>query len=651
MKHLYPIFACLVLLSSCAPYAERNVYFSFTPEDSLRKIRDTYTIDKEKTARYDAIYLLSEERIDHAGGRNRWYFQEHHKLRYIVLKPHEEWVSTFKVSTKKHSSLINAMISVISPDGKTHIYNRSDLHFESSSDGSATWKLAYADVQAGSLIEESYIIETEPFKAPPLSHDIRLQPSVPCDKMVLQYNVPSWWNIQFKQIAPDKYMPYEVYEDENTNKLIYTYEANNVTPWEWEPYSPYYKETGNYMEFMITQLNVGPKYSSPYSWKEFSEQYRSDAIDRESFWSGEVRKTAQTITETCSTEVQKLEAVTLYVQQNISVGKSEDEDNFSDLLEKKKGNPYMITGLAKTMLDKLDIPSDLILIHSAQDGYFDSTYISNDQLYIPALYTVIDETPYVIFPYYKNVPIDIIPEPFQGQKALRINESGYNGFMVVPTGKDRDNTTDENYVLTIDDEGKMTVEEEKTFRGFNAYNVREKLQDLKQEELDKTMKEMLTYTEGDVRIISHEVVNQNDIRKPLIIKLKYEVDNLVTVTPDEVLFQTGGLLSPSSSYAKKADTTDRKNPIKVYVSEVINKNITIHHPAQWKVSTSLQDKQFENNFGSVSASYKSEAGLLSIRQQRTLRRISDSRDKYANLLAIIGTRSVLSVPTIVFSVQ
>lgn len=651
MKHIYTILACLVLLSSCAPYATRSVYFSFTPKDSLHKIREAYTIDTTTMAPYDAVYLLSETKIDHAGGHGSWYFQKHNKLRYIVLKPHEEWVSTFKVSTEKYSSLFDAAISVISPDGKTQIYSKSDMHAEKSSDGSEMWKLAYADVQAGSLIEESYVIETNPFNDPPLSHDLRLQYSVPCDKVVVQYSIPSWWKIQFKQIDRGTYTPYTVREDEAINKRIYTYEAEHVTPWKAEPYSPYYKEAGKYIEFMITELNVGPQYHALSSWTRFASQYLENAIDKESFWSGRVRTIANEITENCTTDVQKLEAVTLYVQQNIDVGRNRNDDNFSDLLENKRGNPYLITGLAKTMLGKLDIPCEFILIHSAQDGYFDSTYITSDQLYIPALYTVLDETPYVVFPYYKNVPVDIIPEHFQGQQALRIDKNGFNGFMVIPAGKDEDNTTDENYALTIDDEGKITVEEEKIFRGFNAYNVREKLQNLKPEELEKTMKEMLTYTEGDVRLLSHDVINQSDIRKPLVIKLKYEVDNLVTVTPDEVLFQTGGLLSPSSSYAKKADTTDRKNPIKVYVSEVINKNITIHYPPQWKVSTSLQDKQFENSFGSVSASYKAESGQLDVHQQRTLHRTSSSRDKYADLLAIIGTRSVLSVPTIVFSVQ
>lgn len=657
MKHLCLPFFAFLLLSSCglySPYAERSVYFHTTSEDSLQMLQKSYKIDEEKTAGHDAVFLLSEQRLDHAGGSGRWYFQDHHRLRYIVLKPHEEWVSTFKVKTKKNTTLLSAAITIISPDGRNHAYSKGDMHIETSSDGSTTWKLAYADIQRGSLVEESYIIETQPFKAPPLSHDIRLQYAVPCEKMLVQYSLPEWGYVQFKQTAPDVYPQYSITEDEDRSKRIYTYEATNVPAWKGEPYAPYFKETGNYLEVMITELEMGSKYtkySAPGNWYQFARRYRDEAIDKDSFWSEDVEKTAQEAAKDCSTDVQKLEAVTLYIQQNISIGESDSEDDFTTMLTEKKGNIHMITGLTKAMLDELDIESDLILIHSAQDGYFDSTYICIDQLYIPALYTEINQTPYVVFPYYKNVPIDIIPEHFQGQKALRVNDGGFNGFITVPNGSDKDNTIDENYALTIDDEGKITVEEEKTFRGFNAYNVREKLQDLKPEELDKTLKEMLTYTEGDVQIISHDVVNQNDIRKPLVIRLKYEVDNLVTVTPDEVLFQTAGLLSPSSSYAKKADTTDRKNPIKVYFSEVINKNITIQHPPQWTVSTPLKDRQFGNDFGSVSASYTSEPGRLSIRQQRSLRRNSDAPDKYTDLLSIIGSRSVLSVPTIVFSAR
>jgi hypothetical protein len=138
----------------------------------------------------------------------------------------------------------------------------------------------------------------------------------------------------------------------------------------------------------------------------------------------------------------------------------------------------------------------------------------------------------------------------------------------------------------------------------------------------------------------------------LQIKLEYTIDNLVTVTPEEVIFQTGGLFSPSSTGGeRKVDTSERRNPIRIYNDEQTNKNITVQYPASWQLSSTLADIQRSNDFGSVEGKYENSPGKLSIRQTRLLKQSSAPKEKFPELLELISRQSKLSIPTIIFKVN
>ncbi len=645
MKHLWLSLICAALLSSCAQFASRTLPSPPTHPDTLVAMQLQTANYETEYARYDGVYLLSDHLYDNYSEG----YAECTKLCYVVLRPDKEWLTTFNVTVPKDGKLRDVHLSVVAPDGTMRTFGQQDLRSDTSSDQSTVWKFAYPNIAKGTVIEENYVVEYPNHLE--WTQDIPLYMGLPCRKKRFTYSFPKWWDVQVKANGAAAALFYKTENDPINKKTHYVYEETSVPAREWEPYSPYYKEIGKYMEILVRSSRQRVTTTTDETWRYIAGSYRRHVLDKESFWSGKVRSTTEEITRQCSTQVEKLEAVTTYIQHNISVGKGSEDDKFSDVLEKKEASPYVITALAKKMLEKLDIPSDFILIHSAQDGYFDMNFTSPEQLYIPALYATIDNTPYVVFPYYKNVPIDLIPEPFQKQQALRINEDGYNGFIVTPAGRDIDNTTDEKYMLTIDDEGKIRVDEEKTLRGFTAYNVRERLDNMKPEEVEKEMKDMLTYSEGDIKLLSHEVLNRTNLREPLVIKLSYEIDNLVTVTPDEILFQTAGLLSPASSYVKKADTVERRNPIKVRYTETLNKDITISYPQSWNLTTPVEGRKIENMFGSVENTVESAHGKLAIKQRRVLLKADESKTKYRELLRIIGRNSGMAVPTLVFSVQ
>jgi len=641
------------LLASCAS-SKRLYFLQSMSADSLKGQQVNLAEYEKNYSKYDGVFLESETTLEHVGGDNSsWDFFQMHRLRFLVLNPDADWLTTFSLDVDNNVKVDQIYINVMSPDGTVRNYGLGDLKVEKASGGDKTYKFAYPDIQKGAIIEEGYELRQHPYNDPEiLRHSIPLQFSVPCEHLKVTYACPDWWELQFKTKETGDATPYTVTQDGDNHKTTVTYQASNVPAVEDEPYSPFFKEFASFMDLMVTRLSMNPvTYSAPDSWSVVADEFKGYFVDKESFWSGKVGSTVDELIENKSSKYERLDTIISYIQQNIKIGRNRGDDNFADILKNGEGNWYMVTGLARVMLEKADIPADFLLIHSARDGSFDSNYVSYDQFYLPAVSAVIDGRTYVVFPYIKHLPVDHIPDYVQGQRALKISGDGFNGFLDVPRGDIASSTVQERYDLTIDEEGDITVEEEKTFLGINAYSVRESLSELKDDEVEKTMKELLTYSEGDVRLVSHEIVNRDDYKKPLIIKLKYTIDNLVTVTPEEVIFQTAGLFSPSSNQKLKVDTDERKNPIRIYYDERVVKDIDIHYPASWALGTTLKNVDYANEFGSIKADYTVGSGELRVAQERMLKNAKEPKEKIDDLLAVTGRKSRLYIPTLIFQVN
>ncbi|MBK7499428.1 MAG: hypothetical protein IPI19_10040 [Ignavibacteriales bacterium] len=211
------------------------------------------------------------------------------------------------------------------------------------------------------------------------------------------------------------------------------------------------------------------------------------------------------------------------------------------------------------------------------------------------------------------------------------------------------NNLEENYNITIGQDGILNVKEVKTANGSFGYELREYLENRSEKEIEKDIREILTYTEGNIDVLNYEIVNKDNYKEPLIIKIEYTINNLVTITPEEILFQTGGLLSPSSKYKKRLDPKDRVNPIVIYFDQKFSKNIIINYPQDWTLLKEIQDINFNNEFGIIEGKYSYQTGLISIDQSSYMCKNKQPKEKIEDLLKISGSISELQVPVIVFT--
>jgi hypothetical protein len=645
-----------IFLSGCvssgrSAYLQRDVA-AFIPADSVDV--EMYQSAYEG---HDGVFTHWEQTAEHVtysdmSGVAHWEYYLDSRIRYVVLDPEAEWLATFRQEVEPGGRFEGVAVRVTSPDGSVRVFSEGDLVEEKSS-GRTVYKLAYPNVEPGTLVEENVRVR---YKAgsdfvPPIQYDIPLQSSIPIERLSFRFGYPSWWALKVKQVEQGRLPAYTTEYDEERKKTFLIHEAADVPAVADEIYAPYFKEMAEYLAFQITELSVGPsKYVAETTWGAMADQFKKYAFRRGGFFSNPVRRALDDLDLDGMGEEEKLDAIVTHVQDTIEIGAS-SKDDFNTVLKEGRGNIYLVTGLAQAMLEEAGVGASYVLIHSAQDGFFDPTYVAGGQLYIPAVAARVGGADRVVFPWAEGLPVTHVPEYFQGQTAMRIGEDGFGGFMTVPSGNAADNATEENFVVTIDEDGVVQVEEERVFRGSNAYSLRRALDDLTDEERDEEIEGLLTYTDGEVQDLAYEVENEVAAKEPLVIRLTYTIDNLVTVTPEEVLFQTGGLFSPASSASIKVDTEERQNPIRIYFDEVQKKRIELRYPDTWSLTTELEEAAVENRFGSLDSRYSVESGALVADHTLSLRQADAPAASFGTLLDLTGSTSRLHLPTLVFAVE
>lgn len=641
--------ACL-LLSSCT-VAKRVRVYDRRHLDSVASIPVDVDYYDKKYSEHDGIYLLSERYYEHSGGTklDEIFFSKVHTHRYLVLNPHADNLTTFSLDVEKAHMLEGVGIIVDAPDGTRQFFGREQLKETRSESGTTSYKLALPNVRKGTVVTMMHSVVTLAI-GPTLQDEVGLQYALPCERLEFHYAYPKWWRVQVKRIKPGTSASslYAMNLDVERNKSIISYTADSVPAYRDELYSPYYKESSPYINYMLTFAAGGSIYLNPSSWDEVTKSLKQYASNEGRFWNRGAAPHADSVIARCTTMREKIDTITAYIHKNFTwVGRSDDMNAY-EMFQKKEGNALTLSALARAMMERAGIETELLLIHSADDGVFDPDFFTPSQIYTPAVLATIDSTEYVILPYFKGLPPGILPDRLQGQDAIRLHKDGYNGFMKTPTGSPETNKRHDSYAITIDDEGTLKVEQDIELFGEMAYLKRRELEDLDYHQLKSEMKALLDYTDGDILNFTYDIVDRDDYGVPLKIKLRYTIDNLVTVTPEEVVFQTGGLFSPASRNKNKVDVDERVSPIRVYSDEELDKKISIRFPASWKLATSLPNVEKSSTFGEVMGSYSVTSGALDVTHQRVLRRGASGPEKFSELLAIIGSRSVLNVPSLVF---
>ena len=602
----------------------------------------------------DAHYFRFETTREHVFGFPEvatWTFLEDVRGQYVVLDPDEERLTTFRMTLPRRARIEDGFFRATSPAGVVETFTTADLIEERDGDD-VTYKLAYRAIEKGSVIEEAFRIRYEwaDDYSPPLYHDVRLQQSFATDTLVARYIVPSTWGMTLKRIAPGEYPPLEIAALKDGRRVL-DITLTDQAGFPDEPYAPYFKEVAPYWEFAINRINLiggrPPLYEAPDTWEKLAGNIKDYAFKRGGVFSDPVRRKLGEIVDASASDSAKVAQITTWVQSNIEPG--DEARNLGDVLKTGRGNLYQITGLAQALLDEAGVETSFLMIHPRSEGHFDPSFVHAGQFVEPAVLARVPGNDYILFPYVDGLPFSYIPEPYQGVTAMRIDSDGFDGFISLPQPRAQSYATDVRYEIEIDEDGVVHVDETAVLRGFAAFAMRKRFEDLTPDERTTEARELLTYTETEVDAFTYELQDEDDANAPLGVRLTYTIDDLVTVTPEEAIFQTGGLLSPASLRSFSVDVRERQLPIRIYNDELTTKRVSIRFPDSWTLSTPLDGVNERNGFGQAFANYTVTPGEILGMQRIRLNASEAPSTEYRALLDITGASSKLYVPTLVFS--
>lgn len=605
-----------------------------------------YFFDVDRTMEH--VFLLPESFV--------WIFVEDLRQSYVVLDPEEDRYTTFKMELADRQNLDGVFLRTTSPSGEVRTYTEADL-IRDREDDKTILRFAYPAVERGTVIEEAIRTNREATREyqPPLYIDEPLQREVPVANFAFRYIYPSYWAMAIKSIGPREVPPYDLDRSTYERRTVVTFFGENLPGFPDEPFSPYFKEVAPYLEMHVTSIanpwgGEDPLYQGPTTWQEISESvsnYAHDKGGRRSY--NAVRELAQSLTDGLDSDSAKVAAIVTYVQDTIEDGN--EADDLSEVLRARQGNRYLRTSLGQALLNEAGIDTEYLLIHPVDMGHLDRSFITSNQFTVPGVKVTVDGEETVVFPHIEGLGTTYIPEVFQGAEALIIREDGIGRFTTVPSREASSYAIDSDYTVEIDDDGLVHVEETATLRGIAAYVFRAEYLGLTTDELEEEARELITYSEGEVDDFDFEFRNLTDRSQPLTLVLRYSIPDLVTLTPEEVIFQTGGLLSPASLSAFEVEPGTRQLPIRIHYDQLTNKTITVRYPSSWSLATELEDTATRNRFGDVRGVYTMAPGEITAEQRIFLKESRATPRSYSALLKLTGSESDLYVPTLVFTLD
>jgi hypothetical protein len=654
MKKILLLLSTALLLSSCVS-SKRVVQL----EQPAAVRTDSVDVSSylEKYGTYDGVYLDVKQSLDHYGTKGQgitafgsWSFTDVIHRKYIVLNPDAQNLTTFSFNTSKNAVIGNVYMVVTRTDGSVSRYTLKDMIKETDSDGDLKYKFAYPQITKGCIIQEGFeITRSAPSSRPSLSHDLPFQFEYPCERYSFTYAYPDWWTIRMKQIAKNSSLPVEQKNDPEHHKSILSYTAKDIPALKREEYSPFHKEIAPYLEFMVTELNMASwSYEASKSWNDLVSTFRGYVVDRDGFLSSRVSRTTDEILKGVTDRRTMIDSVMSYIQRNIEIARDFEDRNFADILTDKKGNGYAITGLTHSMLKKAGFDPQYVMIHSADEGYFDPSYFSISQLTIPAVIVKVDTMKYVLLPYRKDMPFDIIPDFLQGQPSIVIDKKGTVEFSTIPDYGGASTSIHDEFDVSLTEEGSLSVREKTTLSGTASIVFRNLLKNMNEKERETFIKKRVTSDGLDASVTNYSITNEKEYKKPLIIAIDFTADNLATVTDREVIVQHAGLFSPTTLKDSPIETEERRNPIRIYYNEQFTKSIVFHYPQQWILATELAPRSVHNILGDLSSEYSVSPGSITATFRRNLFRSSQPKEKIGDLVSLLGKNSSVSPPTIIF---
>lgn len=566
---------------------------------------------------------------------------------YIILNTENDKLNSYILEVPHTAKIRKFYIIVTSEDKvKPTLYRLKDLSKTENENGIETYKIKFPDLKKGTRIQE-YTELSHKTVGMIENYEFDLAISFPIEELKYVFSYPSECEclLDSKKIGPNKHVDIEVYKDNENKKTTLIYQAKNVQAFKIEKYSPSIHEMGLVWSLQFSQLLHNTFYAN--NWFEYFTENSSFHFSNEPWYSTEIEEITESLTANISDEEDKIRTIFNYIQDEIKI----DIQSKNKILKEKKGNPYQVTGHMLAILKEANIDVKYLHVHSVKKGYFDKDYISLEQIPYPMLKVNSHDHEYFLIPYMKSIPFSFIPDYLLGETAVEIDaENESIKYIQLPKYNSIDNKVNFVTKVKIEEDLDLHIEDKIFFSGMPTVFLREKLSKIDSTEYDNFFEDYFSYENtGDV---SFNVSGLENAEDSLIVTASHQISDLVIKTPDEIIVQIAGYLSPTVLSRFMVEEKKRIAPVLIRSNNIFERYIIFHKESDWQlVIKENRDLSAGNQYGHQFFRIEEKNDRVIISQVKVLKKGNGNKETYPDLIDILGTKSGFVIPDLVFKIS
>ncbi len=398
-------------------------------------------------------------------------------------------------------------------------------------------KFNFPDVNEGSVIEYSYIIE---FRGNALYSLIpwEFQSDIPVLESSLTFSYPE--PCVYKQIISgdalfvrtNRSVSKQVFLGDRINVITSSWFARDVPAFVDEPYIKSRQANLTKLTFELASLNfpgravheVTPTY----------EDLTAKLMFRDDF--GKVINTDLTdftakIIAGLNGNLSKLKKIYDYVSHNILWNGIDDftaSGTLKSLLRTKKGNSADINMLLIAMLRSAGIKADPVILCTRSNGDLSMFSAMIRQFNYLVAYVEINDKYYLVDATDPLRPFDCLPFSCMNDAGWLVRE---NGSKFVNLRNNEKYFTSRNVELKLDEQGHLNGKIKTTFSGYTAYDIRKLIRMISAEGYEDMTKSLLS----SMDISGFKLMNENDPYSELTSETVMDVSNELQVAGDRMI--------------------------------------------------------------------------------------------------------------------
>jgi hypothetical protein len=330
------------------------------------------------------------------------------------------------------------------------------------------------NVKVGSIIEVSYTV-TSDFLAN--FHNWQFQYDIPVKYSEYWALIPDvFYMTKYQQ----GYIPITDFEEKNQNGVDFQvraqhWKAKDIPAFKKEPFMTCESDYVTKVNFALSQIVVPGRtvVNVMKSWESMNKTLIEDeGFGKVITGSNFLKKKAEELTAGMSDPGQKLTAIYNYIKQTLEWDGIEDKypDNLKTVFENKKGTAADINFALAAMLEKVDIPVEMVLLSTRDHGFIREQYPMEKQLnYVICSVTIGGKT-MLLDATDRHLPMTVLPKRCLNGTGLLISKVNHGWIPIETKTKAR---TMINADLALDAQAILKGKLSFVYDGYDAHKIRE----------------------------------------------------------------------------------------------------------------------------------------------------------------------------------